>query len=426
MVLLMERSKLFVEGAGAVGVAALMAGRVAPARTGTTCVVLSGGNVDLGVLPGLIRRHETTAGRRLIVFARISDRPGGLAKLLTIFAERGREPDRGRARPRRRRPPGPRDRRPSRARGEEPDARGGGRHRRRAPPATTSPRSPTADPWRPRSWLRVEELSARPSCSTLISLCRRRVDTGATEWGGDERCTCRPRRRDGSARRPTGIRGPLFGGGQGYFRAIERAGGVPLHAAADPGPRRSASTRSLDRVDALVLHGGGDVDPRRYGEEPSAEQLYGIVPDHDEVELAVVRAALARDLPILAICRGMQVAQRRPRRHARAAHRQRGPLDARSTPSTSNAGSKLAKAIGGSTVDRCHSVHHQCIARLGDGLRCVGAGPRRHAGGDGARRRRAGSSPCSGTPRTPPRRTRSSRRCSTSSSARQLPDEHRR
>jgi threonine dehydratase len=89
MILLMERAKLFVEGAGAVGVAALLAERVAPARNGTTCIVLSGGNVDLGVVPGLVRRHETTAGRRLIVFARISDRPGGLARLLAIFAEQG-------------------------------------------------------------------------------------------------------------------------------------------------------------------------------------------------------------------------------------------------------------------------------------------------------------------------------------------------
>ena len=89
MVLLMERAKLFVEGAGAVGVAALMSGRLAPASTGSTCVVLSGGNVDLGLLPNLIRRHETQAGRRLILFARISDRPGGLARLLTLFAEHG-------------------------------------------------------------------------------------------------------------------------------------------------------------------------------------------------------------------------------------------------------------------------------------------------------------------------------------------------
>lgn len=89
MVHLMERSKLYVEGAGAVGVAALLSERVTPARHGTTCVVLSGGNVDLGVVPGLIRRHETQAGRRLILFVRVSDRPGGLAKLLTIFADGG-------------------------------------------------------------------------------------------------------------------------------------------------------------------------------------------------------------------------------------------------------------------------------------------------------------------------------------------------
>jgi len=89
MVLLMERSKLFVEGAGAVGVAALLSERVAPARVGATCVVLSGGNVDLGVVPGLIRRHETRAGRRLILFVRISDRPGGLANLLAILAQAG-------------------------------------------------------------------------------------------------------------------------------------------------------------------------------------------------------------------------------------------------------------------------------------------------------------------------------------------------
>jgi threonine dehydratase len=89
MMLLMERAKFFVEGAGAVGVAALLSEQIAPSAIGTTCVVLSGGNVDLGLVPGLIRRHETQAGRRLILFARISDRPGGLARLLTLFAEHG-------------------------------------------------------------------------------------------------------------------------------------------------------------------------------------------------------------------------------------------------------------------------------------------------------------------------------------------------
>lgn len=89
MVLLMEHSKLYVEGAGAVGVAALLGGAIALGADEVACVVLSGGNVDLGVVPGLIRRHETQAGRRLSVFAHIDDRPGGLARLLTVFAGAG-------------------------------------------------------------------------------------------------------------------------------------------------------------------------------------------------------------------------------------------------------------------------------------------------------------------------------------------------
>jgi threonine dehydratase len=89
MMLLLERAKFFVEGGGAVGVSALLTGRVKPADSGSTCVVLSGGNADLGLLTGLVRRHETNRGRRLIVFARISDRPGGLARLLTLFAHEG-------------------------------------------------------------------------------------------------------------------------------------------------------------------------------------------------------------------------------------------------------------------------------------------------------------------------------------------------
>ena len=87
MMLLMERTKLFVEGGGAVGVAALLAERVVPSRAGVTAVILSGGNVDLGVLPGLIRRAETRAGRRLLLYARITDRPGGLARLLTVIGD---------------------------------------------------------------------------------------------------------------------------------------------------------------------------------------------------------------------------------------------------------------------------------------------------------------------------------------------------
>lgn len=89
MVLLLERAKLVVEGAGAVGVAALLTGAIEVPRHGTTAVVLSGGNVDTGLLAPAIRRHETNAGRRLVLFARISDRPAQLARLLAIVGAAG-------------------------------------------------------------------------------------------------------------------------------------------------------------------------------------------------------------------------------------------------------------------------------------------------------------------------------------------------
>ncbi len=89
MVMLMERAKLVVEGAGAVGVAALLAALVKPSADGATVVILSGGNVDAGLLALVARRHETAAGRRLRVFTRVADSPGGLAALLLCVAQAG-------------------------------------------------------------------------------------------------------------------------------------------------------------------------------------------------------------------------------------------------------------------------------------------------------------------------------------------------
>jgi threonine dehydratase len=89
MVTLLENSKLVVEGAGAVAVAALMHGRVAPAPDGTTVAVLSGGNVDASLLVEAIRLGETAAGRRMVLATKIPDRPGGLATLLAVVARQG-------------------------------------------------------------------------------------------------------------------------------------------------------------------------------------------------------------------------------------------------------------------------------------------------------------------------------------------------
>ena len=89
MVVLMERCKLVVEGAGAVGVAALLGGQVSAAEHGTTVAVLSGGNVDPGLLASVARRHETESGRRLVLLTRVPDRPGNLARLLVQVADTG-------------------------------------------------------------------------------------------------------------------------------------------------------------------------------------------------------------------------------------------------------------------------------------------------------------------------------------------------
>lgn len=89
-----------------------------------------------------------------------------------------------------------------------------------------------------------------------------------------------------------------------YVRAITDAGGLPVVLAhGDP----ADAPALLDRVDALLLPGGGDLAPATYGEKPTAGNLYGMRPDSDRFELALVREAAARDLPVLGICRGLQI-----------------------------------------------------------------------------------------------------------------------
>jgi threonine dehydratase len=87
MALLLERAKLVVEGAGAASLAAVASGLVELSPSGPNVVVLSGGNVDIGLLATIAARQETLQGRRLRLFTRVSDRPGGLAALLATVAE---------------------------------------------------------------------------------------------------------------------------------------------------------------------------------------------------------------------------------------------------------------------------------------------------------------------------------------------------
>jgi len=89
---------------------------------------------------------------------------------------------------------------------------------------------------------------------------------------------------------------------QDYVRAIEHAGGRPLLVP----PSEDGIDETLDAFDGVIFSGGSDLDPEMYGQEAHPE-TYGIVEQRDRAELALLEAALARDMPVLAICRGSQV-----------------------------------------------------------------------------------------------------------------------
>lgn len=89
MVWAMEQAKLVVEGAGAVSIAALLHDQVSSTADGATVAVLSGGNIDVGLIGAVVRQHENRAGRRLRLSARLEDRPGSLAELLQTAANAG-------------------------------------------------------------------------------------------------------------------------------------------------------------------------------------------------------------------------------------------------------------------------------------------------------------------------------------------------
>src|SRR5919206_403910 len=87
-----------------------------------------------------------------------------------------------------------------------------------------------------------------------------------------------------------------------YVRAVERAGGRALLVP----PSEEGVEETLDALDGVIFSGGADLDPALYGQE-AHEETYGVLEERDRGELALLQAALARDLPVLAICRGSQV-----------------------------------------------------------------------------------------------------------------------
>src|SRR5919204_6363350 len=90
-----------------------------------------------------------------------------------------------------------------------------------------------------------------------------------------------------------------------YIAAIQRAGGLALMLPPDEAAEEDPD-EVLDLVDGLILAGGADIDPSSYG-EPAHPETRGTVPERDTFEIALARRALERDIPLLGVCRGMQL-----------------------------------------------------------------------------------------------------------------------
>jgi putative glutamine amidotransferase len=156
--------------------------------------------------------------------------------------------------------------------------------------------------------------------------------------------------------------------GMTYLRAIDAAGGMPVVL-----PPLGDADALLDRLDGICLSGGPDLDPGAYGALERHAELGPTEPSLDDFELALARAADARGLPVLGVCRGAQalnVARGGTLHQHVPAHRQTEPATVMTHTVRVAADSVLGSLVGRRPL-RVNSFHHQAVDVLGHGLRAV-------------------------------------------------------
>jgi len=156
----------------------------------------------------------------------------------------------------------------------------------------------------------------------------------------------------------------------GYVGSVERAGGRALLIP----PSDDGLDETLAALDGIVFSGGPDLDPSSYGQEPHPETK-GVTPERDRAELALLHAALERDMPLLAVCRGSQLlnvahggdlVQHLPDVLGHEQHKHTPGVFA---DHGVRASGKLGAILGTEAPVKSH--HHQGIGRLGDGLEAL-------------------------------------------------------
>ncbi len=173
----------------------------------------------------------------------------------------------------------------------------------------------------------------------------------------------------------TGVRGDSFSTGRLYSHAIAQAGGVALQVQPIAQSVKSAS-ELVSRFDGVILQGGGDIDPSLYGQTKMSNKIYGICAEHDSLEIAILRAAIAQNKPVLAICRGMQILNVAL---GGTLHQDLGEVleDGEAHWNKYHeivltSGSRVAQAMKTTSPKQSHSFHHQALDKVAQDLIVTG------------------------------------------------------